>query len=170
MFDGGAVADRAVTINHAIRMFRLLRQCNVETSRSAAPSRYCLPLVVTELHFACMSVETHFAKVDQNVRATCRRLMAAARALGEVTEESKKTSIHLVRQTAFAGVAIRRSSLILTIKSASDIRHPRIAKREQTSANRWHLEVRLEEPAHVDRQLAGWLRAAYELAGPKHRD
>jgi len=100
------------------------------------------------------------------VRATYRRVLAAACAFGPVTEQAKKTSIHLVRRTAFAGVATRRSSLILTLKSSTDIRSPRIEKREQTSPNRWHVDIRLEEPAQVDRQLTTWLKAAYELAGP----
>ena len=84
-----------------------------------------------------------------------------------MTEDAKQTSIHLVRDTAFAGVATRRSSLILTLKSATDLRNPRIQKREQTSANRWHLEVRLEKPADIDRQVTTWLRAAYDLAVPR---
>ena len=112
-----------------------------------------------------MTVETHFERSDPEVLATYRRLLEAARALGPVTEEPKKTSIHLTRKTAFAGVATRRSSLILTLKSAKDIRSPRIEKREQASAHRWHLEVRLEKPADVDRQLTNWLTAAYELGG-----
>ena len=114
-----------------------------------------------------MDVAPHFAGKDPTVRATYLRLLAIARTLGPVTEEAKKTSIHLVRDTAFAGVATRRSSLVLTLKSATDIRSPRIEKREQASANRWHLEVRLEKPAQIDRQLAGWLKAAYKLAGPR---
>jgi len=113
-----------------------------------------------------MTVESHFVKKDPAVLATYRRVLDAARALGPVAEEAKKTSIHLVRRTAFAGVATRRSSLILTLKSATDIRNARIEKREQTSSNRWHLEIRLAEPADVDRQLTTWLKAAYELAGP----
>jgi hypothetical protein len=119
-----------------------------------------------QLQSACMSVESHFAKKDPSVLATYRRVLDVARALGPVAEEAKKTSIHLVRDTAFAGVATRLSSLVLTLKSASDIRSPRVEKREQTSANRWHVEVRLTAPAQVDRQLTAWLRAAYELAGP----
>jgi len=110
------------------------------------------------------TVESHFTKSDAEVLATYRRLLEAARALGPVVEEPKKTSIHLVRDTAFAGVAARRSSLILTLKSTKDIRSPRIEKREQTSAHRWHVEVRLEKPADVDRQLTNWLTAAYDLA------
>ena len=113
-----------------------------------------------------MSIASHFAKKDPSVLATYRRLLDKARALGPVAEEPKKTSIHLVRHRAFAGVATRRSSLVLTLKSASDIRSPRIEKREQTSANRWHVEVRLSAPAQVDRQVIAWLRAAYDLAGP----
>ncbi len=113
-----------------------------------------------------MGVELHFAKKDPAVLATYRRVLDAARALGPLTEDSKKTSIHLVRRTAFAGIATRRSSLVLTLKSATDIRSPRITKREQTSANRWHVEVRLTSPTQVDRQLTAWLRTAYELAGP----
>ena len=89
-----------------------------------------------------MSVESHFAKKDPSVLATYRRVLDVTRALGPVTEEPKNTSIHLVRHTPFAGVAIRRSSLILTLKSATDIRSPRVTKRDQTSANRWHVEVR----------------------------
>lgn len=111
-----------------------------------------------------MSVESHFARSDPEVLATYRRLLEAARALGPVAEEPKKTSIHLVSRTAFAGVATRRSSLILTLKSKQDIRSPRVEKREQTSAHRWHVDIRLERPADVDRQLTTWLRAAYELA------
>jgi Domain of unknown function (DUF5655) len=112
-----------------------------------------------------VNVETHFARTDPAVAATYRRILEVARGFGPVTEDAKKTSIHLVRDTAFAGVATRRSSLILTLKSATDVRSPRIAKREQASANRWHVEVRLERPAQVDRQLTSWLKAAYELAG-----
>jgi hypothetical protein len=111
------------------------------------------------------SVESHFTRSEPEVLATYRRLLETARALGPVAEEPKKTSIHLVRETAFAGVATRRSSLILTLKSSKDIRSPRIERRERTSAHRWHVEIRLERPADVDRQLTSWLAAAYELAG-----
>jgi hypothetical protein len=33
------------------------------------------------------------------------------------------------------------------------------------SANRWHVDVRLEEPTEVDRELKSRLKTAYELSG-----
>jgi cytidylate kinase len=53
---------------------------------------------------------------------------------------------------------------MLTLKAAADIRSKRIAKREQASANRWHLEIKLESRKDVDKELIGWLKNAYELA------
>jgi Domain of unknown function (DUF5655) len=98
------------------------------------------------------------------VRAIYKRLLSTAKAIGPFMEDPKKTSIHLTRRSAFAGIATRRNALVLTIKSATDIKSPRIFKREQASANRWHLEVRLEDPKQVDAELKSWLKAAMELA------
>jgi hypothetical protein len=111
------------------------------------------------------TVAQHFADRPRVVRSTYSAIVKAARTLGAVREEPKKTSIHLARKTAFAGVATRRTGLILTLKSASDIASPRIRKREQASANRWHLEVELATPRDVDREVRGWLKRAYDLAG-----
>ena len=79
-------------------------------------------------------------------------------------EEAKKTSIHLVSRTAFAGIATRKMALILTLKSSRDIHSARIIRHEQASANRWHLEVRVERASEVDAELIGWLRAAYGMS------
>jgi hypothetical protein len=107
----------------------------------------------------------HFTGRAHQVRAIYDALVNAAKELGPVREEPKKTSIHLARRTAFAGVVTRRDAVILTIKSAAKIVDERIFRAEQTSANRWHLEVRLASETDVDAQLREWLRAAYDLAG-----
>ena len=110
------------------------------------------------------TVASHFAKSAPPVRATYDAVLAAARALGPVREEAKKTSIHLVRSSAFAGVATRTNSLILTLKAAKKVTNSRVRRAEQTSANRWHLEIALVTPADVDVELRSWLEHAYELA------
>ena len=111
------------------------------------------------------TVKEHFENRVPEVKATYAAILKAAKKFGPVKEEAKKTSIHLVRKSAFAGVATRKTALILTLRSDSDISSARIAKREQASANRWHLETRLETPGQVDREIVTWLRKAYELAG-----
>lgn len=111
------------------------------------------------------TVKEHFQNRTPEVKATYAAILKAAKKLGPVKEEAKKTSIHLVRKSAFAGVATRKTALILTLKSDSDINSPRITKREQASAHRWHLEIKLEDPEQVDREILTWLKRAYELAG-----
>ena len=54
--------------------------------------------------------------------------------------------------------------MILTIKSAADIESPRIFKRQRGSPNRWHLEIRLDDPKQVDRELKAWLKDAMKLS------
>jgi hypothetical protein len=90
---------------------------------------------------AKFTVDDHTRGRDPNVAATYAALIKAAKKLGPVTEEAKKTSIHLVRKSS------------------------RVLKHEQVSAGRWHLEVRLESPGDVDTEIAGWLKAGYELSG-----
>ena len=109
------------------------------------------------------TLESHFADKSMVVRAIYDRLMAETRSFGDVIEEPKKTSIHLVNKTAFAGVATRKSAVILTIKSDRKLSTPRIHKSQQTSASRFHHEVKLTSRADVDAELVKWLKDAYAL-------
>ena len=110
------------------------------------------------------SVKSHFEGKDPAVRQIYDRLITAAGKFGPVREESKKTSIHLVNKTAFAGVATRKSAMVLTLKSDRKLPSPRIHKSEQTSAKRFHHEVKLTSPAEVDSELVRWLKDAYALS------
>ena len=110
------------------------------------------------------TVAQHFTGRAQAVRHIYDRLLAVASKFGRVVEDPKKTSIHLNHKTAFAGVATRKESLILTLKSTHDIQSARIHKHEQTSASRWHLELKLTDPREVDEELSRWLEEAYCLS------
>jgi hypothetical protein len=111
------------------------------------------------------SVKSHFEGRNASVRATYDRLLKNARQFGQVIEEPKKTSIHLVNKTAFAGVVARKSAIVLTIKSDRKLSSARIDKTERTSANRFHHELKLISPAEVDPELVKWLKDAYALSG-----
>jgi hypothetical protein len=104
-----------------------------------------------------------FAGGDPAVQATYERLLAALREIGPFREEPKKTSIHLVRTIGFAGVHPRKHSLILNLRTIQPIQSARVTKLEQVSKNRYHNEVKLERPEHVDDEIVGWLRDAYAL-------
>lgn len=110
------------------------------------------------------SVAGHFESKEPDVRRTYEALLSVAKRFGDVGEEPKKTSIHLVARTAFAGVATRRTKLVLTIKSPVEVRNQRVVKSEKLSANRWHFEVHLATPADVDGDVEAWLRSAYQIS------
>ncbi|MBA3354634.1 MAG: hypothetical protein H0U18_01590 [Pyrinomonadaceae bacterium] len=55
------------------------------------------------------AVTTHFQDKDEIVREIYDRLLSRVEQCGPVIEEPKKTSIHLVNRTAFAGVATRKA-------------------------------------------------------------
>lgn len=110
------------------------------------------------------TLESHFADKSPVVRAIYDKLIAETGAFGTVVEEPKKTSIHLVNKSAFAGVATRKTVLMLNVKSAAPIISPRFPKNEKLSSKRYHQEVKLSDPAEVDAELIGWLRQAYDLS------
>jgi hypothetical protein len=110
------------------------------------------------------TVQQHFKGRAPTVWTIYQQILGAAGVFGAFAQEAKKTSIHLVRKSAFAGVATRKDALILTLKSATDIRSHRIAKREQASAHRWHVEIRLDDPSQVDAELKSWLKRSIELS------
>jgi hypothetical protein len=95
--------------------------------------------------------------------AIYKQLLAKLAPFGPFREEIKKTSIHLARKSAFAGVHPRSQHLLLTIKAEKPIRSPRVTKAEQVSKSRWHLDVKLSNLEEIDGELLSWLRQAYDL-------
>ena len=95
------------------------------------------------------------------------KLKAALAPFGAYREEIKKTSIHLVRHSAFLGIHPRKEHLLVTIKSDKAMKSPRIVKAEQVSANRWHLEVKIFAASEIDQEFLAWARRAYDLCGEK---
>ena len=110
------------------------------------------------------TVKSHFERKDAETKKMYEQLLKGVKKFGRVVEDPKKTSIHFVNKTAFAGVATRRKAIVLTIKSDRELSSARIHKSEQTSARRFHHEVKLTSVADVDAELLGWLKQAYALS------
>jgi hypothetical protein len=111
------------------------------------------------------SMESHFSGKEPSVRTIYDHLLSTLRKFGKVIEEPKKTSIHLVNVTAFAGVQTRGSYILLNIKSDHKIESPRIHKAEQVSARRFHHSVKISSLGEIDSELIGWLHEAYAMSG-----
>ncbi len=105
-----------------------------------------------------------FAKSEPIVEKTYDAILNAVSKFGEVRADEKKTSIHLVAKTGFAGVHPRKNVVLLNIRSAAPIKSKRIRKVERVSANRFHNEMLLASPKDVDAEVVGWLRGAYLLS------
>jgi hypothetical protein len=105
-----------------------------------------------------------FAKSEPIVEKTYAAILKAVSKFGPVQADAKKTSIHLVAKTGFAGVHPRKSAILLNIRSGTPIKSKRIRKVEQVSANRYHNEMLLAAPSEVDAEVVGWLKAAHALS------
>lgn len=111
------------------------------------------------------TVDDHFAGKPPQVRKVYERLLELLEKIGPVSEDPKKTSIHLVRESALAGVEVRREYLLLNLKTDYPIESPRVERAERLSANRYHSKVRLSAIAEVDGEVKRWLKDAYSLSG-----
>ena len=96
-------------------------------------------------------------------QATYAKVIAALSQLGPFEVEEKKTSLHLTHGRAFAGVHPRANGIILNLVLDAPLKNARVHKSEQASANRHHVEFKLEDPAEVDTQLVTWIKRAYSL-------
>jgi hypothetical protein len=110
------------------------------------------------------SVSDHFVNKDPSVRALYDQLVSLLRTFGPIEEDAKKTSIHLNRKSALAGVETRKNYLLLNIKSDHKINSARVEKTEQVSAKRFHHKVRISSPQNLDEELKSWLHEAYLLS------
>jgi len=110
------------------------------------------------------SVNDHFVNKDPAVRALYDQLVVLLRTFGPIEEDPKKTSIHLNRNSALAGVETRKDGLLLNIKSDHPIKNPRVLKAEKISSKRFHHKVRISSPNDLDDELKNWLQEAYTLS------
>ena len=111
------------------------------------------------------NVENHFENKSPIVQEIYDSLVKKLKSFGKVQEEPHKTSIHLLNQTTFAGIATRKDYLLLTIKIDTPIKNSRVTKTEQVSRNRYHILIKLETPKEIDIELLKWLKDAYNLSG-----
>ena len=109
------------------------------------------------------TIDALFVGKDVVVPTIYRRLLEVLHSFGPFLEEPKKTSVHLVKASGFAGIHPRKSFLYLNLRMDRPLQGERVANSEQVSKNRYHNEVKITSPDEVDAVLIGWLKEAYAL-------
>ncbi len=111
------------------------------------------------------TIPIHFIGREVVVREIYDCLLARLREFGQITEDPKKTCIHLAAsKSALGGVYPRKNYLNLEFKTAYAIDNPRISKSEQVSRYRYHNSLRLDSVEAIDDEVMAWLRDAYEIS------
>jgi hypothetical protein len=113
-------------------------------------------------------VDTHFAGVAQEVRATFDRVLAVVAALGPVTVLPEKTRIALHVRMSFAAFTQRRRWLNGHLVLARRIESPRFLRIETFSPRNFLHAFRLTTPADVDEEFATWLAESYRVGCQEH--
>src|ERR1041385_896260 len=110
------------------------------------------------------SVEHLFEGKAPELRVTFDHLVSELRKIGEIKVSPKQTSIHLEKNSGFAGVHPRKAYFNLEFRTDYKIDDPRITRIQQLSARRFEHTVKLEKESDVDDQLLKWLKDAYDLS------
>jgi hypothetical protein len=98
------------------------------------------------------------------VQQLYERLLKALASVGEVRAVPKQSSIHLEKNSAFAGIHPRKGYFNLEFRLDYQIDDPRITRHLQLSARRFEHTVKIEQETDIDDQLLKWLKDAYALA------
>jgi hypothetical protein len=113
---------------------------------------------------ATPSLDLLFEGKAPQLRAAFDHLIKELEQLGEIRVVPKQTSIHLEKNSGFAGVHPRKNYFNLEFRTDCKIDDPRITRVQQLSARRFEHTVKLEDESDVDEQLLSWLKVAYELS------
>jgi hypothetical protein len=110
------------------------------------------------------SVDHLFEGKTPELRATFDHLVNQLQQFGEIRIAPKQTSIHLEKNSGFAGIHPRKTYFNLEFRTDYKIDDPRITRVQQLSARRFEHTVKLAQEGDVDEQLLTWLKDAYELS------
>ena len=110
------------------------------------------------------STDHLFEGKSPELKAAFDLLIHQLSAFGQVKVSPKQTSIHLEKNSGFAGIHPRKNYFNLEFRTDYKIDDPRITRVQQLSARRFEHTIKIENQSNVDAQLMGWLKDAYALS------
>ena len=106
----------------------------------------------------------HLFQNNADLKAVYQHLIDALSAIGPIKVAPKQTSIHIEKNSGFAGVHPRKNYFNLEFRTDYKIDAPRVVRQQQLSARRFEHTVKIEKTSDVDEQLLKWLKDAYDLS------
>lgn len=113
-------------------------------------------------------LDTHFAGVEPNVRATFDRVLDVVAELGPVTVLPEKTRIALHVRMSFAAFMPRKRWLNGHLVLARRAESERFRRVEEFSPRNVLHAFRLTTPDEVDEEFATWLAESYRVGRQDH--
>ncbi|MBO3751650.1 hypothetical protein J5X84_36725 [Streptosporangiaceae bacterium NEAU-GS5] len=113
-------------------------------------------------------LDRHFARTEPHVRQIFDRIVAVVSGFGPVEVLAEKTRIALHVRMSFAAFMPRRRWLNGHLVLDRAIASARFGKIEVFSPRNVLHPFRLDDPAQVDEEFAGWLELAYRVGRQEH--
>jgi Domain of unknown function (DUF5655) len=110
------------------------------------------------------TVDHLFQDKVPEVKKLYLQLIEELGAFGPVRVAPKKTSVHIEKNSGFAGVHPRKGYFNVEFRTDYKINDPRIVRQQQLSARRFEHTVKIEKAGDIDQQLLKWLRDTYDLS------
>ena len=106
-------------------------------------------------------IEELFANKNDNVKEIYHAIIDMLNSIGEYKIEVKKTSIHVVKKSAFLGINPKKKWMDINIVTTHPIENEKITKVEQVSKNRFHNNLRIMDKSELDSEVISMLKDAY---------
>jgi hypothetical protein len=110
------------------------------------------------------SLAAHVDRGSPQVKELVGVVLGAFARLGPHAVVPLKTMIVVRTASNFASLVVRRETLEVGFILPRNLTHQRIHKTERLAPEKYAHHTRLSSPADIDKQLAAWLREAYEGA------
>ena len=120
-------------------------------------------------YHSCVKVnpENHFINKKPNVKAVYEKILNETRKFGNVNISPVKSGILLKNISTFLGIKLRKDFLDIEFFLPEETNEFPVYKTFRYTKSKVVHYVRLENPIEVDKQLVGWIKISFLLAGRK---
>lgn len=120
-------------------------------------------------YHSCVRVnpDSHFIGKKPNVKKVYDKILKETKKFGNVNVSPVQSGIMLKNASTFLGIRLGKTWLDMDFFLPEETNEFPIYKTMRYSKSKTVHYVRLENPKEVDKQLIGWMKISYNMAGKK---